>query len=232
MAKKNHLGAIANRGTNSIYDGGLELNVDELSILDQVDNPDDLGYAALTTTGINFRRDISHEEWQDLGKYIRQRVDGYQWAIGDFINAGKEEWGSYYAEASEITNYSESSLRKFSMVAAGFDLFRRRNNLTYSHHIEALTTDDPDRWLDFAEQENLTVRALREAINQHSHLPSGNSSPVAKYDKWSQQSEDRAAKVVSYTRSTKSKKTRDAWEQYVRDEILRWQRVLAEISEE
>lgn len=231
MAKKNMSGAIVNRGANSIYDGGLELNLDELSILDQSGNPDDLGFAALTATGINFRREISHEEWQELGKYIRQRVDGYQWSIGDFINAGKEEWGSYYLEASEITNYSVSTLRKYSMIASEYDLFRRRNNLSYSHHVEAFSTDNPDKWLDFAEQGNLSVRRLRGAINEKPQLPEGNIPiPHAKYDRWAQQSEDRAVKVVSYARATKSKKARAAWEQYVRDEIARWERVLSELS--
>ncbi len=175
MAKKSLTGNIQNREeATSIYDGGLTLSADELNIIEGASNPDDLGFAEIIETGITFSREMSLEEWTALGHHIRQRVDGFQWAIGDFINAGKQDWGDYYTLASEITNYSVSSLRKFAMVSSAYELFRRRNKLTYSHHVEALVSEDPDFWLDRAEEPEdkvWSVRRLRDEIAKSKALP-------------------------------------------------------------
>lgn len=163
--------SIQNRKNPSVYKGDIELSPDELDIINEVSNRDDLGYAEIVDTGISFSRELTFDEWKELGLHIRQRVDGYRWAIGDFINAGKDDWGDYYTHASEITDYSISSLRKFAMVSGGYELFRRRNKLTYSHHVEAFVTENPAKWLERAESKNWSVRRLRDEINSTKELP-------------------------------------------------------------
>jgi hypothetical protein len=228
MAKKSMVGSIQKRETQSIYNGDIELSQEELDIIDGAINPDDLGYAEITQTGISFVRDLTLEEWKALGLHIRKRVDGFQWAIGDFINAGKDEWGDFYSLASEITNYSYSSLRKFAMVSAGYELFRRRNNLSYSHHIEALVADNPQQWLELAEEEGWSVRQLRDEINPVKDLPEPVRVPI--YTRWSE--DDRAAQALSRFRKEKSKREKNNWKRFAQSEIERWQRVAEEMENE
>lgn len=212
MAKKDLTKNIKTRGTDSIYDGeGLSL--DELEILETADNPDELGFASIKETGIAFVEDLTFEQWQALGEHIRRRVDGYQWAIGDFINAGKEEWGDYYTTATEITGYSVSSLRKFSMVSEKYSLFRRRNNLTYSHHLEAMLSDDPDHWLIEAENRNLSVRQLRDEIGAVKQLPQPQKSPYSSLTK----------KAISLSKSLKEdryKSLPDSEKQHLEESLI------------
>jgi len=228
MAKKSMVGSIQKRETQSIYNGEIELSQDELDIIDGAVNPDDLGFAEITQTGISFSRDLTLEEWKALGIHIRQRVDGFQWAIGDFINAGKDEWGDFYSLASDITNYSYSSLRKFAMVSAGYDLFRRRNSLSYSHHIEALVADNPQQWLELAEENGWSVRELREEINPVKELSDSARVPI--YTRWTE--DDRAAQALSRFRKEKNKREKDNWKRYAQSEIERWQRVAEEMDNE
>ena len=57
-------------------------------------------------------------------------------------------------------------------VASRFDMRRRRQNLSWSHHAElaALDPDQQDYWLDRAESERLSVRCLREEVRRARRL--------------------------------------------------------------
>jgi hypothetical protein len=85
------------------------------------------------------------------------------WWIGDWLQYGEARWGEKYTEAARITGYDVKTLRNIAYVAKRFDLSRRRDNLTWTHHAEiaALPTEQQNEWLDRAVVLRLSPGDLR-----------------------------------------------------------------------
>ena len=64
-----------------------------------------------------------------------------------------------YSQALESTDYEYGTLKKFKWVSSKVALCLRRHNLSYKHHEEvaSLKPDEQKKWLDKAEQHNLTT---------------------------------------------------------------------------
>jgi hypothetical protein len=85
------------------------------------------------------------------------------WWVGDWLQYGSARWGEKYVEAARITGYDVKTLRNIAYVARHFDLSRRRDTLTWSHHAEVAMLDpnEQDKWLDRAVADRLAVADLR-----------------------------------------------------------------------
>jgi hypothetical protein len=97
-----------------------------------------------------------------------------QWWLGDWWNAGVA-WGEG-KQACEETGLAYQTACNVGSVAAKMQFSRRRENLTFSHHVEVCTIDDPDvqdRFLLWCEEPLETTgkprstRELREAVRQY-----------------------------------------------------------------
>jgi hypothetical protein len=102
-------------------------------------------------------------EWIAAGRRLGAMSRSSQWWVGDWVRYGSERWGEKYVEAARITGYDVHSLRNMAYVASRFDMSRRRDNLTWSHHAEvaAIEPGDQELWLDRASEERLSVSDLR-----------------------------------------------------------------------
>ncbi|HWO48080.1 MAG TPA: hypothetical protein VNM41_08470, partial [Solirubrobacterales bacterium] len=58
-----------------------------------------------------------------------------QWWLGDWVRYGADKWGEKYTQAARITGYDPRSLANMASIAAAFDSSRRRDDLTWSHHV-------------------------------------------------------------------------------------------------
>jgi hypothetical protein len=87
------------------------------------------------------------------------------WWIGDWARAG-EKWGDKYEAVIEATGLAYQTVANAKSVAEKFDFYRRRENLTYTHHAEvaALPPERADELLSIAEKERWSVRRLREEV--------------------------------------------------------------------
>jgi hypothetical protein len=74
------------------------------------------------------------------------------WWVGDWIRYGSAHWGEKYTEAARVTGLDAKTLRNIAYVASRFQLSRRRDNLSWTHHAElaALSPEQQDQWLDRA----------------------------------------------------------------------------------
>ena len=156
---------------------------------------------------------LDQDLWVQMGQYLQQTKDAVQWMIGDWCLLGFETMDAWlsdedrariaavpdeddgfpqgkYKWLSEMTDYKYSTLRKFSYFSSVFGVFRRRNTLTYSHHVEVahLPEQTQERLLDNAEPTNnrkrLSVRDLREMVKQEMGVlpePNPKSRPSAIY---------------------------------------------------
>lgn len=89
-----------------------------------------------------------------------------QWWIGDWLRYGAARWGEKYAQAARITGYDVPSLRNMAWLASQFDVSRRRDDLSWSHHAAVAGCDrvEQDRWLSDAARRRLSVADLRFEI--------------------------------------------------------------------
>lgn len=85
------------------------------------------------------------------------------WWVGDWLHYGAARWGEKYTEAASITGYDVKTLRNIAYIAKRFDLSRRRDKLTWTHHAElaALPPDQQEEWLDRALALRLSPGDLR-----------------------------------------------------------------------
>jgi hypothetical protein len=119
-----------------------------------VDRRLSIGWQAPATMG--------HREWVAAGRRF-QEYGRINWWLGDWLRYGTSRWGEKYVEASRITGLEPKTLRNIVYVASAFELSRRRDNLTWSHHAEvaALKVHEQEMWLERAIAERLSPSDLR-----------------------------------------------------------------------
>jgi hypothetical protein len=126
------------------------------------------GRHRLSLSSIAWRatQELSFEEWAEQGRRLGVMGRAAGWWVGDWLTFGNLAYGERYARASRITGYDVQTLMNMAYVASRFDVSRRREALSWSHHAElaALPPDEQDRWLDQAEADRFSVRCLREAL--------------------------------------------------------------------
>ncbi len=162
------------------------------------------GQFIMTMTGLEYvGGELSLDDWKEMGQWLYQLKDSIQWMIGDWANLAEDhidtwskpdgtEFETRYAELLKATDYSYSTLRKLAHYASAVPVFRRRNTLSFSHHVEVARVPDEeqDRFLNMAEpneirKKPMSVRELRELIYTEyppEQLESGKKSPLAKKD--------------------------------------------------
>jgi hypothetical protein len=118
----------------------------------------------VTPVGLVLRKGLSYEQWSDVMRQIGYVERACMWWLGDTLNYEEGKWGEKYLQAAEDSGYSYQTLRIAKWVASRFELFRRRNKLTFGHHqnVAALDPELADRLLEQAERKGLSVQELRQ----------------------------------------------------------------------
>jgi hypothetical protein len=115
------------------------------------------------------------EGWATIGRLLGRQQHALQWRIGDWWNY-PHSYGDRLAivesEAWDGPDYSTCA--HAGRVANAFEFCRRRQNLTFTHHLEVahLPAEQADQLLDWCEETLATTgkprptRVLREEINR------------------------------------------------------------------
>jgi len=122
----------------------------------------------VTPTGIEFRDDLSFDEWDDLGTKLAPLGRSIGFVLGDWLNYGQRAFGEKYTEAIARTGISYQTLANFAYVARSVDFSCRQEKLGFEHHAvvaKLRSTDDQKYWLEMANRHSLSVRRLRKSIN-------------------------------------------------------------------
>jgi hypothetical protein len=117
----------------------------------------------ITRVGWNPSADIGLEEWSAVGRRFGEIGRCSQWWLGDWIHYGNSRFGERYSRAVKLTGYDVQSLMNMVYVASRFEIYRRRENLSWSHHaaVAALDVADQEHWLARAITDKLSVADLR-----------------------------------------------------------------------
>lgn len=127
--------------------------------------------------GLDLPDGLPYEHWAAMGHVLRTVERNALWWLGDWWNYGEREYGEMASQeakdaVTDATGYAYETVKKAAWVASRVTQFRRRNNLSWSHHYEvaALPEDEADAWLDQAEAEGWSHRELRKQIKQSRYL--------------------------------------------------------------
>jgi len=116
---------------------------------------------------------MEYPEWAAAGKRLGAAGRCVQWALGDWIRYGNSAFGERYARAARITGYDVQTLMNMVYVASRFEVSRRRETLSWSHH-EAVASAEPeeqDYWLDKACAQRFSVSDLRLEVRTSRKRP-------------------------------------------------------------
>jgi hypothetical protein len=113
------------------------------------------------------------DSWNQFGRALGRASSSQLWLLGDWMLLGAARWSATLDDAARVTKLCPSRLLNARSVASKFDRSRRRESLTFDHHLEvaSLDPDRADRLLDRAEAEELSVRALRELAGPQRPIP-------------------------------------------------------------
>ena len=120
-------------------------------------------HCAATSTSLTIPDSASDSDLSSLGTFLSNAESASQWWMGDYYIALGKRYGETY---SDNLPFADGTKQNCVAICKAFETSRRRENLTFSHHCEvsALDPREQDRWLDLAEQHNLSKRALRRSI--------------------------------------------------------------------
>lgn len=122
---------------------------------------------------------ISLDVWADIGQQLGRAEHALGWWWGDWLVYGERafpgngEGAPSYQDAIAASGLDYGTLRIQKHIAGRFDVLRRRNTLSWSHHYEvaSLPVDEQEYWLDQADFGRWNVKVLRDRIKGARRLP-------------------------------------------------------------
>lgn len=125
--------------------------------------------ARATRVAWQARPDLTLTEWREMGPRLGVEARASKWWVGDWARFGYRHHGQSYGEAAQITGYDEQTLYNMAWVANAYDISRRREKVSWSHHEELVKLDEArqDEWLDRLETEPMTIKRLRLELKRH-----------------------------------------------------------------
>ena len=117
-------------------------------------------------SGLLFTSKQSLDMWEQVGGRLFTFADSSTWWIADWLVYGESAFQDRYEEAIKRTSLSYQTLRNYTWVARRFPLSRRRQALSFSHHLEVVALEQPeqDYWLRKAEELSWSRNRLRAEV--------------------------------------------------------------------
>ena len=117
-------------------------------------------------TALALPENLPLDGWKQIGEQIHIISDASAWWIGDWLRFGRDKYPDRYKRAIGETSLEYQTLRNYAWVAGRFDASRRRDALSFQHHLEvaALPEDQQDLWLERAERSRWSRNDLREQL--------------------------------------------------------------------
>lgn len=139
-----------------------------------------------SATGLELPRSVTSGQWREIGRQLARIGGAHQWWIGDWLLAGDHRYGVKFTDAVELLaeagmRCQQITLKNCQWVASSVDKSRRRDSLSWSHHEEVASFDEPavqDRWLDKAEKHEWTREELRAAIRDARQKAANEQGPL------------------------------------------------------
>jgi hypothetical protein len=126
-----------------------------------------LGRMAMTRrTSLQLPDRLGLEGWSRVGRNIALMRDASSWWLGDWIIYGQDKFPNHYKRVMAETSLDYQTLRNYAWVVRRYAVSRRRDNLSFQHHAEVASLEEPDQdlWLDRAAHSRWSLRELRKQL--------------------------------------------------------------------
>jgi hypothetical protein len=122
--------------------------------------------AVARRTGLRLAPQMSLEAWLRIGRQLYVISDSSAWWWGDWLIFGTERFPDRYQRAIAETALDYQTLRNYAWVARRFEVARRRDKLSFQHHVVVATLSDAeqDAWLTRAEENGWSRNELRRQL--------------------------------------------------------------------
>jgi hypothetical protein len=126
-------------------------------------------------SGLLFTSKQSLGAWEQVGARLFSIADSSTWWIADWLVYGESTFQDRYEEAIKRTSLSYQTLRNYTWVARRFPLSRRRQGLSFSHHLEVVALEKPEQnyWLRKAEEQSWSRNRLRAEVRNSQLIRQG-----------------------------------------------------------
>jgi len=123
----------------------------------------------LTPSGAIINDSVTLDEFAAGLARCQVLANATMWCIGDLLYYGEQrsDWGESYTQAVEVTGKSVQTLMQAVRVSKAYPSDERNTAVSWSHHREALTLEDPaarTAALERAATEGLSAMALRAQL--------------------------------------------------------------------
>jgi hypothetical protein len=129
--------------------------------------------------GLVLSKNLEYSSWMAVGKRLSELTGAASWMLGDWLAYGDSNymttvWGKrvpdgLYAEISKATGLAVQTLTNAKYVALAIPHSVRTEKLTFSHALQITAYAPKDQhkfWIGRVEKDELSVKALREAIRK------------------------------------------------------------------
>lgn len=133
---------------------------------------DDLLTTGATETGWLPPRELTYQEWAQMGATLQTIHRLTPMWLGDWLNYGERAYGETYTEALLFTDHSLESLKQYKWVMGSVAPAARRPGLTFTHYriVAKLPPAEQIEWLDAAIQFGLRTKELADAIGKDKQI--------------------------------------------------------------
>jgi hypothetical protein len=109
---------------------------------------------------------LAYADWRRIGTQISLISNASSWWLGDWLIYGQERYPDRYRIAVSETSLDYGTLRNYAWVARKFPMSRRRDSLSFQHHVEvaSLAEADQDIWLERAVRFKWSKAELRKRL--------------------------------------------------------------------
>lgn len=141
------------------------------------DNGIAVGGYVLTPKGLVVNDGATEADWNAVGAHLQAAEKALNWMVADWVAFGTIRYQqSYESIAAMLGRWSAKTLTNWASVAQNIEVSRRRDTLTFSHHVPVakLSSEYQDYWLNAAEYFHWSSRELEHHMAIYPHgLPDG-----------------------------------------------------------
>jgi hypothetical protein len=126
----------------------------------------DTGTLVVPRKGLQLPQRLAFDKWFEIGQQLSVVTTSSAWCLGDWLVYGESAYEGRYREAVSKTMLDYGTLRNYAWVARRFALSRRRDTLSFGHHVEvaAMPEAEQEYWLSKAEELSWSRNQLRREV--------------------------------------------------------------------
>jgi hypothetical protein len=127
----------------------------------------------LSATAMAIPDGTEEEDWQDIGRVLREMESAVSWWVGDWAVYANRVWGATAKQIAAIFEYEQATIEAYMSVAKSIPGMIRNHTVSFSHHrlVMRLPIEEQDKWITDAAREGWTIAQMREAMKGDTPAP-------------------------------------------------------------